>query len=68
MLDANPAQITKAGEVIINSKGITANGFSTKGATCRDTAALALVWAIGKLQSELKLTLEAPGKSNVSVD
>jgi len=68
MLDADPAKLTKTGEVIINRKGISVNGFSGKGCSCRDVAALGIVWAIGELQKELKLTLEAPGKSHVCVD
>lgn len=69
MLDADPAAITKPGTVTIDADGLVIiAGFECDGATCRDVAALAMVWAIGKLQQELMLTLEAPGKGNSVID
>ena len=61
MLDANPATLTKIGRVLVTDQGITVEGFDGDGVTCRDVAALAIVWALGELQRELLLTLERPG-------
>lgn len=68
MLDADPARLTRNGTVTIPAKGmIMVEGFQGKGCTCRDVSALALVWAIGRLQHELLKTLEAPGGGDVGI-
>lgn len=67
MLDASPTRLTQLGVMSIREGRIIIDGFSADDATCRDVAALALVWAIGQLQAELMLTLEAPGRGNACV-
>lgn len=68
MLDANHSFLTKPGRVVVEANGTSVEGFEAHDASCRDVAALALVWAIGVLQRELQATLEKPGGGNVSVD
>lgn len=46
---------------------VSVEGFSAEGGSCRDVAALAMVWAIGRLQQELMATLEKPGAGNVCI-
>lgn len=67
MLDAKPAMLTKTGTVMVEGHRTTVEGFEGCNASCRDVAALALVWAIGVLQRELQATLEKPGGGNVGV-
>ena len=67
MLDADPAKLTRIGEVVITKTGILVTGFSGEGCTCRDVAALGTVWAIGQLQKELMKILEAPGNGKISI-
>jgi hypothetical protein len=67
MLDAEPAFLTKHGKVTIDTGRIMIEGFDAHNGTCRDVAALAIVWAIGQLQHELMQTLERPGGGNVCV-
>lgn len=67
MLDADPAKLTRTGEIVITKTGILVRGFDGEGCTCRDIAALAAAWGIGELQRELVKTLEAPGKSKICV-
>jgi hypothetical protein len=61
MLDADPSFLTKFGKIEVEPDRIEINGFDADNGTCRDVAALALVWAIGQLQIELMKTLERPG-------
>jgi hypothetical protein len=64
MLDADKARLIKTGVVTINSDGryrVIVEGFDGEGCSCRDVAALAMVWAIGELQRELLATLMDPG-------
>jgi hypothetical protein len=61
MLDHEEAHLTKTGTVTLSESEIVIEGFDAKNGTCRDVAALALVWAIGRLQRELMATLERPG-------
>ena len=68
MLDKDPAKLTKIGGIGISADRILIEGFEADGATCRDVAALAIVWAIGELQRELMATLEAPCKGKAVVD
>lgn len=69
MLDAHPARIVSPGTVTIAPDGlIVIADFKGDGCSCRDMAALAIVWAIGKLQEELMLLLEAPGKGSSVID
>lgn len=51
MLDGDPCRLTKTGTVVVTDGKIEIGGFSSDDGTCRDTAALALVWAIGRLQA-----------------
>lgn len=41
--------------------------FHCENATCRETAALAMVWAIGELQRNLRELMEKPGGGNVTL-
>jgi hypothetical protein len=68
MLDAKPAALTKFGKVTIEAGWVTVEGFHAAGGSCRDVAALGMLWAIGQLQFELMRTLEHPGAGNVAVD
>ncbi len=68
MLDQDPVKLTQFGTVTITEGRVLVAGFEGDNATCRDIAALAAVWAIGKLQQELMLTMERPGASNICVD
>lgn len=68
MLDAKPATLVKTGTITITPGEITIYGFEGEGTSCRDVAALAIVWAIGELQRELLETLQKPGGGNASVD
>lgn len=67
MLDAEPARLVKAGAVTITKSRIIVEWFDGEGTSCRDIAALAAVWAIGRLQDELRKTLEKPGASSIVV-
>lgn len=68
-LDANPVRLTATGQLLITRDGkVEISDFAGDGCSCRDVAALALVWAIGLLQAELMKALEAPGRSEVVVD
>ena len=67
MLDANPCKLVKTGCVQVKADRIEISGFEPDNGTCRDAAALALVWAIGRLQSELQAIMERPGGGNVSL-
>lgn len=68
MLDASPSHLTAIGKVIIADGKINIEGFDAHHGTCRDAAALAIVWAIGQLQVELMATLQKPGGGNACVD
>ena len=61
MLDAEPAHLTQTGSITLSESSIVIEGFGVENGTCRDLSALALVWAIGRLQRELMATLERPG-------
>jgi hypothetical protein len=66
--NVKPAKLTRIGRVEITTAGIGVIGFEGENTSCRDVAALAIVWAIGELQRELLATLERPGGDNVWVD
>lgn len=71
MLDAAPACLTKTGIVTIDASQrfkVDISGFDGDGCSCRDVAALAIVWAIGELQRELMQVLQRPGGGSVAVD
>lgn len=71
MLDANEARLTETGSVTVRTDGrvrVVVEGFSGAGCTCRDVAALAMVWAIGELQRELLKTLQKPGGGSVGIE
>ena len=68
MLDAHPAKLTKIGTVTISNGEIRIEGFEGDGTSCRDVGALAMCWAIGKLQADLIATLQRPGAGICSVD
>lgn len=68
MLDATPGSLSRTGTVTINRDRIAIEGFAADGATCRDVAALALVWAIQQLSHELQAVMERPGGGKSSVD
>lgn len=68
MLDQDPAKLTKSGRITLAADLILIEGFEGDDCTCRDVAALAIVWAIGELQQELMKTLQAPGGGKACVD
>ena len=71
MLDADEAKLTKTGTVTIAGDSnchVVVEGFEGDGCSCRDVAALAMLWAIGELQRELMATLERPGGGSCGVD
>lgn len=69
MLDANPCRLTTPGQVTVQSDGVVVvTGAEAENGTCRDTAALAMLWAIGRLQAELQATLERPGGGKVTIE
>ena len=70
MLDAKEARLTETGTVTVSSEGalrVIVEGFEGDGCSCRDVAALAMVWAIGELQRELMATLQKPGGGSCGV-
>lgn len=70
MLDADEAKLTKTGTVTIGGDSnchVVVEGFEGDGCSCRDVAALAMLWAIGELQRELMGTLERPGGGSCGV-
>jgi len=67
MLDANEVRLKKIGSVTVRAGRIEIDGFSGENATYRDVAALAAVWAIGRLQRELMEILKRPGGGNFVV-
>ena len=68
MLDLEPATINIPGEVLVSSRGVAISLFDCENASCRDLAALAMVWAIGELQRSLLALMEKPGGGNVTVE
>ena len=71
MLDANEAKLTEFGTVEVHAAGpvrVVVDGFGGDGCSCRDAAALAMVWAIGELQRELMAMLQKPGGGVVCVE
>jgi hypothetical protein len=71
-LDANNVRLKKIGTVTIlpapeGRIQIVATGFEGEGASCRDVAAMAMVWAIGELQRELMRIIETPGGGSVGI-
>ena len=71
MLNAASASLTKTGVVTIDANQrfkVDIAGFEGDGCSCRDLAALAIVWAIGELQRELMQVLQLPGGGSVAVD
>lgn len=67
MLDGDPCELANTGTVLVTDGKIEIGGFQSDNGTCRDTAALALVWAIGRLQAELRAKLERPGGGNTVI-
>lgn len=62
-------KLKKIGTITVNSGFVHVVGFDAKDCTCREVGALALLWAIGKLQRELAAMVDHPGGTmNVSVD
>lgn len=59
-LDEKRTIIFGEGKVTVASDEISVAGFDSVNATCRDVVALALCWAIGELQAELKKVMESP--------
>jgi hypothetical protein len=66
MLDLHLKNI---GTITMDAKKIEINGFDADDAMCREVAALALIWAIGRMQNELSALIRKPGGTgNTSVD
>lgn len=62
-------KLKDTGKMTLRSGGIELHGFEADGASCRDVAVLALIWAIGELQAELtNIVTEAGGSGICSVD
>ena len=68
MLDEQKCHLTQTGTVSISTDEISISGFAADGGSCRDVAALALLWAIGELQKDLMGTLNGPGGGKVEID
>jgi hypothetical protein len=68
MLDAEEARLTQTGTLTMSAGRVEISGFSGDGCSCRDLAALSIVWAIGELQKELAATLQSPRGSRCVVD
>ncbi len=67
-LDAQRTEIFGEGKVTVTNREISVAGFESVNATCRDVVGLALVWAIGELQAELKKVMigpDSPGQRSV---
>ncbi|MFP1683389.1 hypothetical protein ACLD0W_12825 [Alloalcanivorax sp. C16-1] len=60
--------LKKTGTLLIHEGHISVSGFEAAGASCRETAALAVLWAIGLLQRELTELVGQPGGGAVSID
>lgn len=68
MLDATPCRLKTLGTITIDNDGsIVIEGFEADGATCREVAALAQVWAISALTASLQGDLQQPGGGNCCV-
>lgn len=67
MLDAEEAKLTQHGMVTIDASGINCTGFEGDNTSCRDVAALAVLWAIGELQRELTLLMQKPGGGRIGI-
>jgi hypothetical protein len=70
-LDQSPVTLARLGTVTIDGQTgrVSVEGFEADGkATCRDVAALAALWAIGELQRQVLLTVEAPGRSRIVIE
>lgn len=66
MLDLH---LRKTGTIRLDAKKIEIEGFRADDAMCREVAALALIWAIGRLQNELSALVRKPGGTgDTSVD
>lgn len=62
-------KLKRIGKVTMTAKKIEIDGFAADGAMCREVAALALIWAIGKMQNELSALIRKPGGTgNTSID
>ncbi len=62
MLDANPAHLTRYGEVTIKVGGeIELRGFDGHRTSCRDLAVLAQLYAIRVLTESVEEALSRPG-------
>jgi hypothetical protein len=66
-LSADKMWLNDIGEVRISEHGVEVLGFSGHQCSCRDVAALALVWAIERLGRELRETMREPGGGNVGI-
>lgn len=58
MLDT---KINSTGTILMHEGRIYVDGFNTNATSCRETAAHALLWAIGEMQRELAAMIEQPG-------
>ena len=67
-MEEDEIQLTRHGEVVIDSQGIVVRGFAGSNTTCRELAILACAWAIGELQREMTKNIERPGGGNIGVD
>jgi len=65
--NSTPVVLDEFGTVVVARGWIEVRGFTADNASCRDLAALSLLWAIGELQRELNQLLERPGGSGCVV-
>lgn len=49
------------GTITMSELGFDIEDFDADGASCREVAALAILWAIGELQNELASIVDRPG-------
>ena len=61
-------KIEKVGTVTISENKIYISDFEVKGATCREVAIHAMLWAIGELQKDVVESISAPGAGISCID
>jgi len=61
-------KLKKAGTILIHNGMIHVDGFEADDCMCREVAALAVLWAIGKMQQELVAMIANPGEGNIGMD
>lgn len=65
MLDT---KLEKTGTLLIHDGQVFIEGFDADDCMCREVAIHAMLWAIGKLQEEVRLTIHDPELGNACMD